>query len=298
MKLVSIVIRTYNEQKHIGKLLDAIYHQMFDPERLEVIVVDSGSTDHTLEIVRSYPARIVTIHPSQFSFGFSLNQGIEAASGEYVLMISAHCEPVRRDWIQKMIQPFAGENIALVYGRQIGKDTTKYSEHQIFKSWFPEKTVSKQESPFCNNANCAIRRSLWKENRYDEKLTGLEDLDWAKQLLKKGYYLSYQSEAVIYHIHDEAYQQIYNRYRREAIALKHIFPEVKFGLYDFIMMSGVNIFNDSVSAIKDRCFWKNLASIFLFRLHQFFGTYTGHSYNKPEIAMELKRRFYYPSNRF
>ncbi len=70
----SIVIRAYNEEKHIGRLLTGIFQQTV--KDVQVILVDSGSTDNTVQIASTFPVEIVHIKPEEFSFGFSLNQGI------------------------------------------------------------------------------------------------------------------------------------------------------------------------------------------------------------------------------
>lgn len=293
-KIVSIIIRTYNEDKHIRKLLDSLYNQDFPQDNMEVVVVDSGSTDDTLQIINNYPVRLVKIKPENFTFGSSLNKGIAEANGKYILLISAHCYPMNNYWISRMILPLEkNENIALVYGKQRGKNTTKFSEHQIFKKWFPEDDSGKQHYPFCNNANAAIRKKLWNEYQYNEKLTGLEDLDWANHLLEKGYVIYYQPKAGIYHIHEETFGQIFNRYKREAIALNNIFNDISFSFMDFIVMFFSNVFTDFHQSIKDSCFLKNIYSIILFRFNQFWGTYKGHKYNK-RVDKKLKRKFYYP----
>lgn len=292
---VSVVIRTYNEQKHIKKLLTRVYAQDFPADQFEVIVVDSGSTDRTLEIVKSFHAKLVQIKSEDFTFGYSLNKGIEVAKGDYILMTSAHCYPMNCHWMKRMIAPFEkNENVAVVYGKQRGYGTTKFSEHQIFRNWYPDRGGGIQKNPFCNNANCAIRRDLWEKRKYDEKLTGLEDLDFANAMQQLMYDVYYQPSAGVYHIHAETYKQIYNRYKREAIALKNIINDTKFTVLDFILLFGSNFFNDLYIAYKQKKNIKVVGEIFMFRLCQFFGTYMGNHYKK-QITNELKKKFYYPS---
>ena len=88
---VSIIIRAYNEEKHIGKLMDGISQQSGDAFReLEVLLVDSGSTDKTREIAKGKGARIVHIKKEEFSFGRALNIGCKAAGGDVLLLSLIH----------------------------------------------------------------------------------------------------------------------------------------------------------------------------------------------------------------
>lgn len=82
---------------------------------------------------------------------------------------------------------------------------------------------------FCNNANSALKTSAWKEYRFAEDLTGLEDMFFAKQLTLDGKKIGYVAEAPVYHIHDESWRQIRLRYEREAVALQRIIPELQLG---------------------------------------------------------------------
>ena len=174
----SLVIRAYNEEKHIGRLLEGIQQQT--RKDVEIILVDSGSNDRTVSIAESFGARIVRIPSTEFTFGRSLNLGIQAATREFIVIASAHVYPVYPDWLESLLRPFEDIKVALTYGRQRGPVTTQFSEQQIYHQWYPDVSKPRQATAFCNNANAAIRRSLWEKHPYDETLTGLEDLAWAK----------------------------------------------------------------------------------------------------------------------
>ena len=156
----SIVVRAFNEQAHIDRLLEGIQQQTV--RDVEIILVDSGSTDDTVAVAEFYGAQVVRIPSGEFTFGRSLNFGVRAATREFVVIASAHVYPVYPDWLECLLRPFDDENVALVYGKQRGMETSKFSEHQIFRQWFPDADVARQDSPFCNNANAAIRRSCGK----------------------------------------------------------------------------------------------------------------------------------------
>ena len=286
---VSIVIRCLNEEQHIGKLLDSIFIQTI--ENPEVIVVDSGSTDNSLSIISRYPVTLLSIEPRNFSFGKSLNIGCNASTKEFILIASAHVLPTNSKWIENLIKPFSDPKVALTYGKQRGDEYTKFSEHQVLSKWFPEQSNSTQENPFCNNANSSIRKNLWESIPYNEDLTGLEDIDWAKRAISIGHTIQYCPQAEVVHSHNESTSQIYNRYRREAIALKNIFPEENFNFYDFIKLTLSNIINDLQIAIHQKVISKNLVSILVFRTLQFWGTFRGFS-KYSNVNSDLKKKLY------
>jgi rhamnosyltransferase len=287
----SLVIRAYNEARHLPRLLEGVRQQTV--RDVELILVDSGSTDDTVAIAESYGAKIVHIAPADFTFGRSLNLGIGASTRELVAIASAHVYPVYPDWLERLLEPFVDSTIGLTYGKQRGAETSKYAEHQIFARWFPDASDLRQTHPFCNNANAAIRRLFWEKNPYDESLTGLEDLAWGKWLQSQGGGIAYLAEAEIVHVHNETPKGVRNRYRREAMAFKRIYPEAHFNIYDFARMTASNIVNDSVHAARERVLLKVFAEICWFRFNQFLGTYQGYR-QSAEWSWNLRQTFYYP----
>jgi hypothetical protein len=184
----------------------------------------------------------------------------------------------------------------LTYGKQRGYEGSQYSEHQIFHQWFPDASKSDQEIAFCNNANAAIRKSLWDKNPYDETLTGLEDLAWAKWVKEQGYKIAYVADAEIVHVHNETPRGVYNRYRREAMAMRRIYPEANFNLYDFFRSSITNIFSDLWHALREGVLLKYFTSIFWFRIMQFHGTRMVHR-ETSIVTPHLRETFYYARER-
>jgi glycosyltransferase involved in cell wall biosynthesis len=291
---LSIVIRCYNEERHIGRLLFGISQQTI--RDVEIIVVDSGSTDSSLSIANQYPVKVVTIESAEFSFGRSLNIGYQHATHDIVVNASAHVYPLYETWLEKLTAPFANPEVALTYGMQRGNQVTKLSEHQIFQQLFPDQAESVPAPPFCNNANAAVRKSIWDKFNFDEKLTGLEDIAWAKRATESGYKIEYVPEARIIHVHEEDKKQIYNRYRREALALKSIFSQDRFNLYDFMRLFMASVTSDIRQALRSQIFLQQYSDIILFRLMQFWGTYRGFS-SRPSISKQLMRTFYYPERK-
>ena len=286
-----MVIRCRNEEAHIGRLLTGLLRQRQRPD--EIIVVDSGSSDATVSIASAFPVSVLHIAPEDFSFGAACNAGVEAASGDVVMFVSAHAYPVYDSWLERLTAPFDDERVALAYGRQQGPPDARYSEQRVFARWFPETSVASQRDPFCNNANAAIRRSVWERIRYDEQLTGLEDLDWAKRALAAGHVVSYVAEATVVHVHDETSAQIRDRYRREAIAHRRIYGEQRMSAAETLRLAAANVASDYRAAARDGRLRANLADIPRFRIAQFLGTYQGFAQEGPVPAL-LRQRFFYP----
>jgi len=287
----SIVIRALNEAEHLPALFSGLLRQTRQPE--QVILVDSGSNDDTVAIAEAHGVDIIHIAPADFSFGRALNVGCEAATGDVLVFVSAHVYPTDEHWLANLIAPFHDAATALSYGRQTGDHRTKFSEMQLLRQWFPDVSDPDQATPFCNNANCAVRRNLWTQNPYDETLTGLEDLAWAERALADGGRIAYRADATVAHIHDEDFSRIRNRYRREAIAHRQIFPDQRLGTLEAIALCAANVGRDCLAAISRRKLRGNLADILRFRTAQHFGTWEGfRTYG--EVSAELKRRFYYP----
>jgi 2-desacetyl-2-hydroxyethyl bacteriochlorophyllide A dehydrogenase len=218
---VSIVIRTYNEERHLPALFDALDRQKGC--EFETVVVDSGSVDRTRDIAAERADKLLRIASHDFTFGYSLNVGIEAATGSRVAMISAHTVPLDENFLAALVAPLAEERTAMSYGRQVGASSSKFSEAEDLRRRYGAAARDESLGDFrVNNANAAIRRDLWLEHRFNEELTGLEDIAWARHWMLRGWRVAYAPEAALLHIHDESWKQIRTRFYREAVAIRRM----------------------------------------------------------------------------
>ena len=133
---ISIVIRTLNEEKYLDQLLCSIESQRCS-YNLQVVVVDSGSVDSTLEIAKQHKCKLVHIKKHEFTFGRSLNIGCLAIKSDYLVFISGHCVPVNGSWLERLVNPIKNNIVDYSYGRQIGSPETYWSERKIFEKYFP-----------------------------------------------------------------------------------------------------------------------------------------------------------------
>ena len=288
----SIVIRTLNEARHLPELLLSIKEQSYDGE-IEVIVVDSGSTDRTVEIAEMHGAKLVYIKREDFSFGRSLNYGCAAATGDHLIFISGHCIPVNERWLDDLTRPLRDGQAVYSYGRQIGNHVSRFSECQLFNKYFPAESAIPQEGFFANNANSALVRTVWQTYRFDESLTGLEDMELGKRLVADDLRIAYVAEAAVYHLHDENWRQVRRRYEREAIALQRIMPEVQMNLADFARYFASAVLLDTGAALQEGKRASTYGNILAFRLMQFWGSYRG-NHDHRKLSRQMKEKYFYP----
>lgn len=293
--LVSVIIRTYNEEKYLEELLVSIIKQKLKNKKIEIVIVDSGSTDNTIKIAHRYGSRITYICKEEFTFGRSLNIGCQYSRGDILIFISGHCIPASEHWLENLVSPLTTGIAVYTYGRQIGRNTTKFSEQCLFDKYFPSYSKLPQEGFFCNNANAAIVRNVWEQFQFNESLTGLEDMELSKRLVENHKKIAYTADAPVYHIHDENWQRIKIRYEREAFALQKIIPNIHFDLLDFFRYTSAGISQDIATAKKQKLLRKNFRDIVLFRVMQYWGAYCGHHEHR-KLSQDMKYRYFYPKD--
>jgi glycosyltransferase involved in cell wall biosynthesis len=222
---ISVIIRTKNESKYLGRVLHRLKEQDYTGE-VEMLLVDSGSTDDTVSIAERYGCRIITVRQEEFSFGRALNVGIEDAKGEVMIHLSGHSVPVNEDYFTIMVEPFADSSVAATFGRDIPWPEACPSQARDILNHFPE--TGADGSKF-SNANAAIRKSIWHAIRFDENLAACEDLFWAKEVMCQGYRILYVPRARVYHSHTSSCAYMFERYFKERSSVKPLLnlPDVE-----------------------------------------------------------------------
>jgi CMP-N-acetylneuraminic acid synthetase/GT2 family glycosyltransferase len=196
--MVSIIIRTKNEERWITACLSGIFNQ--DYKDIEVILVDNMSTDKTIEKARKF--NIVKFLTCEgYLPGKALNTGIREARGEFIACISGHCIPVDNKWLTNLLNNFNKLEVGGVYGRQEPMEFTSDADKRDLALVFGLDRKVQHKDSFFHNANSIIRRDLWNEVPFDETVTNIEDRVWAKEILEKGYEIIYEPEASVYHFH-------------------------------------------------------------------------------------------------
>ena len=225
-KLISIVIPVKNGEPWLQDCLDAITKQTLFPQS-EIIILDSGSTDSTMEILKNFPVRIFPIAPVEFNHGLTRNFGVEQANGEYVVMTVQDAKPTDDLWLQKLVDGFsAADNVAGVCGQQIvahDKDKNPvdwfrpYSEPEMIIKRIDSIDTYELLSPQERKNSCGwddvtamYRKEVLLQIPF-QKVSYGEDALWAQDALKKGYTLVYNFAARVYHYHQEDWDFTFKR---------------------------------------------------------------------------------------
>lgn len=224
---VTIVIPTRNAGKGFKKLLDKIFAQ--EAVDYELIVIDSSSTDGTAELVKKYPAKLVTIDPSEFGHGRTRNFGAYLANGKYVVFLTQDSIPYNKHWLANLIKPFKDKQIAGVYGRQVPRADEKELDKHFFLSLYGDKditwtidTCTEGDNVF-SDANSAIRRDLLLKYPYKDDIIVSEDYEWAFRIMRLGYKIFYSTEAKVVHSHTYNLRSLFKRNFDVGVSYKDIY---------------------------------------------------------------------------
>ena len=198
-KMVSIIIRTKNEERWINYCLKSIFDQTY--QNFEIIIVDNNSTDATLKKAKLFPVKKITTIKNYLP-GKALNKGIKLAEGEYIVCLSAHCIPVNDQWLENFVDTFNVDNSVVgSYGRQQPMSFSTPSDKRDLLLVFGLDQKIQQKDSFFHNANSIIRKDILDKFPFDNETTNIEDRLWGQQMIDEGYKLLYTPDSSVYHHH-------------------------------------------------------------------------------------------------
>ncbi|HEV7454688.1 MAG TPA: glycosyltransferase family 2 protein [Candidatus Saccharimonadales bacterium] len=240
-KYISVFIPVFNGDKYLAECLEAILHQHL-PEGydLELIVIDSGSKDSSMDILRQYQDRItlLEIPNSEFGHGKTRQRAAEMARGEFILFLSQDATPAHYDWLINMIEPFfASDKIGCVFGRQTPRrDATPTIKREVATAFAglgaPDSLVLHRSkslvdnhkinslNTFFSDVNSAVRRSLLVGKIPFRDLKYAEDQALAEDMQKNGYIKAYTPVGEVWHSNEYDARSYYKRKFDEYIGLQ------------------------------------------------------------------------------
>lgn len=217
----SIIIRTKNESAHIGETLTAVLAQ--SPPPAEVLVVDSGSTDSTISIAESFGVDVFEMDPAEWSYPRALNLGAMKTSGSVIVCLSAHCVPASDRWLYNLTRHFEDPNVAGAWGPSIDPRLAIELDQPSMRQRPGTYTYATRRWGL-DNANSAIRRSLWEQFPFDERLPATEDKAWGMEAMNRGFDLVCEPAAAVSH-ETHGVRAAYRRAVSVAEGYNAMFPE-------------------------------------------------------------------------
>jgi rhamnosyltransferase len=234
---ISVVIPVLDGGRLFGELLEALRDQKNAPS--EIVVVDSGSSDGSLEVAKEHGAQIIQITPGEFDHGATRNLGIENTTGEIVVLLTQDATPASPEFLGSIASPFADPEIAGVYGRQIPRPDCDVVTARNLHHWKTGRRESdrvnlrgcdleslspmeRYELCVFDSVCCALRRNRWEELPYEPAAFG-EDVTWGRAALMRGWSIAYEPDAAVIHSHRRSVGYEYGRMRQCHELLHQLF---------------------------------------------------------------------------
>ena len=258
--LVSIIVRSFNEGWALRETLPALRAQ--DYSNWELIVIDSGSTDGSVDLIRAaQPQQFIQIEPHEYNPARVMNRGMELARSNFCIFLNADATPQGNNWLRPLVRPLFVPHCAAVFGKQIPRPDCKavfaHDYERCFGRWNeipndPESSVvaalyerrdrrsqtaatgqegsrptkkivddrkSKHWEHFFSMASSGIRKDIWAQRKFDERMRYSEDDEYTRWCRAQGYQIVYVPESVAMHSHNYSPQEAWKRSFGEAKAL-------------------------------------------------------------------------------
>lgn len=312
-KYISVFIPVFNGERYIGECIDSILNQELPAGySLEIIVIDSGSTDDSVSMLNSYGEKIKLqlIPNEEFSHGETRQKASELAKGEYILFLTQDATPAHSRWIINMLEPFfISDKIGCVVGRQIPRSQASPTiKREVFGAFgalgsLDSITLHRHESlidskptnpinTFFSDANSAVRRSLLIDKVPFRKINYAEDQALALDMQRAGYLKAYAPLGEVMHSNEYTAKQYFHRKFDEYVGLYDSIglsfkPSRKNLLLGWIrptLKDYLFIKNDDSYSIKRRVYW------FVFSPFYNIASVAGRYYASKNLTNDVARK--------
>jgi Predicted glycosyltransferases len=236
---VTVTILTWNGERYLGDILGALDDQQYGGA-FDVLVVDSGSTDRTLQIVAEHPSvRLHEIPNEEFGHGTTRNLAAELATGEIVAYLTHDAVPLGEDWLASLVAPMIDDaSVVAVLGRQVARPSAppllKYDIDRVFARLSPDGGVSvffddgsldehaRSLATFYSDACSAARRDILLHHVPYRDVDYAEDQVFGRELIDAGYRKAYAPAAVVEHSNDGTLREFGARIAADLTGLRRI----------------------------------------------------------------------------
>ena len=220
---VTIILRSFNEGWALSETLPALQTQEY--KNWELIVIDSGSTDGSVELIRhARPKHFVQITPPEYNPARVMNQGMQLARSECGIFLNADATPQGNHWLRPLAGALLDPKTAAVFGRQIPRPDCQAVFACDYERCFGPDRQSARWEHFFSMASSGIRKDIWAKRGFDERMQYSEDDDYTRWCRAQGWRVVYVPESVVMHSHNYTPGQAFKRSFGEARALAAVWP--------------------------------------------------------------------------
>ena len=229
--MISIVIPVKNGGDDLRRCLDGIASQRVS-EDVEVVVVDSGSTDGSDALAESLGARVRRIPAEEFNHGGTRNLGASLAGGEKLVWTSQDAHAEDDQWLERLVAPLSDPEVGGVYGRQVAHEGAKPPEEFFLDYLYgPAPRVQRasseaalsMETTLFSNVNSAMRRDVFERFPFVDDINMSEDQEWSRRVLLAGYAIVYEPRAVVRHSHDYNVRAAFRRFYESGFSSRRAY---------------------------------------------------------------------------
>jgi rhamnosyltransferase len=216
--LVSIIMRSYNEGWALRETLPALAGQEY--RNWELIVIDSGSTDGSVELLqKANPRHFVRIRAQDYNPSRVMNHGMQLAQSEFGIFLNADATPVNSNWLRPLVSALQDPQTAAVFGRQLPRPDCRAVYAHDYHRCFGETRESVEWEHFFSMVSSGLRKDIWSKRGFLEKMQYSEDDEYTRWCRAQGYRVVYRPESLVVHSHNYTPAQAFKRSFGEARAL-------------------------------------------------------------------------------
>jgi rhamnosyltransferase len=214
---VSIIMRSFNEAWALNDTFESLAQQ--DHKNWELIVIDSGSSDGSDEIIRAFqPSHFIQIQPSEYNPSKVMNQGMRLASTAFGIFLNADATPQGTNWLSPLVEALQSPQTAAVFSRQIPRPNCRAVFACDYERCFGPHRESAQWDHFFSMVSSGIRKEVWAQRGFREDLQYAEDDEYTRWCKAQGYRIEYCQKSIAMHSHNYTLEQVYKRSYGDARA--------------------------------------------------------------------------------
>jgi len=276
---VCVIMRSRNSSATIHHVLSALYSQDF--QDFELLVVDSGSTDNTLEIVGQFPHRLIRIGQSAYFPGVVLNDAIAQTDAETLVFLNSDCVFLDPGGLRALLTALHDEAVDAVFGRQVARPEAHLWVQRDYAASFPASTPAPPWMKM-SLAIAAMKRSAWERHKFYVDAWASEDQEWANWAGQHGLRIDYVPEASVMHSHNYTLRQLHGRRYVEGEADAFIYRD-RAGVLRTARRTLADFARDSLYALK-RLDALDVARALPRRFVYHYAYYKGHRWGERRLA--------------